>query len=97
VELTKLSTAMAMAPLPLEGARERQSKWEGTGQVRGWRGVLDGVDGLTSGSNAGVRAPNGSQVLRSVGHDGGQSSPLGLSLMSDRATLTKINSQTVVN
>ena len=57
----KLSAAMAMAPLPSEGARERKSEWEGAG----WRGILDGVDGLSNGSNASIRVPNGSQVLRS--------------------------------
>ena len=63
----------------------------------GWRGILDSVDGLTNGSNTSIRVPNGSQVLRPVGHDGGQSSPSGFSLMSNRANLAQINSQTVVN
>jgi len=54
----------------------------------GWRGIHDGVDGLTSGANASVRVPNGSLVLHPVVHDGGQSSPSGFALMSDRATLT---------
>jgi len=63
----------------------------------GWRGIHDSVDGLTSGANTGVRAPNGSQVLRPVGHDGGQSSPLGFALMSEKATLALIIFQTVAN
>ena len=63
----------------------------------GWRGINHGIDGLTSGANADVRAPNGSQVLRPVGHDGGQSLPLGFALMSDRATLALIIFQTMVN
>ena len=78
----------------LEADSERVGgHWTGAGV----RGVHDGVDDPTSGSNAGVRSPNGSQVLRPVGHDGGQSSPSGFSLMSNRANLAQINSQTVVN
>jgi len=63
----------------------------------GWHGVHDGVDDLTSGANAGVRAPNGSQVLRSVSHDGRQSSPSGFAMLSDKATLALIIFKTVAN
>ena len=58
---TKLSAAMAMAPLPSEGARDRQSEWENAGRVQDWCGILDGIDNLTGGANTGVLAPNGSR------------------------------------
>ena len=63
----------------------------------GWRGVHDRIDDLTSGTNASVREPNGSQALRPVGHDGGQSSPSEFALLSDTSTLALIIFQTVVN
>ena len=62
----------------------------------GWHGIHDGVDDLMSGANTSVRAPNGSQVLRPVGHDGEPSSPLEHRLC-DRATLALIIFQTIAN
>ena len=43
--------------------RDRVS-WRALGECGGGHDILDGIDGLTSGANAGVRAPNGIQVLR---------------------------------
>ena len=86
-----------MAPLPSETCEREAERVGGCWASAGWRGIHDGFDGQTSGANADVRAPNGSQVLRPVSHDGGQSSPSGFALMSDRATLTEIISQTVAN
>ena len=65
--------------------------------IAGWHGIHDGVDDLASGANTGVQAPNGTQVLRPVGHDGRHSTPLGLAMMFDRAILLLIIFQTVVN
>ena len=63
----------------------------------GWRGVHDGIDDLTSGANTGVRAPNGSQVLRLVSHDGEDDAYSEFALLTDRATLALIIFQTVAN
>ena len=60
-----------------------------------WRSCT--TSALSGGARSDERAPNGEQVLPPVSHDGGQSSPSRFSSMSDRATLTAINSQTIVN
>ena len=88
---------MATTLLPSESRESRAERMDERWASAGWRGVHDGVDDLTSGANIGVRAPNGSQVLRPVGHDGEPSSPSKFALLSDRATLTLIIFQTVAN
>jgi len=63
-ELLKLSAAMAMA-LSLTESQKRGRKRVGERWVSaGRRGVHDDIVDLTSGANAGVRVPNGSQVSR---------------------------------
>ena len=63
----------------------------------GWRGVHDGIDDLTSGASAGVWSPNGSQVLRLVGHDGEDDVHSEIALLTERAIFALINFQTVAN
>jgi len=80
-------------------SREREREGE-SGRVlasAGCRGVHDGVDDLTSGASAGVRSPNGSQVLRWSATTVSTASIHTLRYLSDRATSTMINSQTVAN
>ena len=82
----KLSAAMAMTPRSSESRESEAKRMDGRWASAGWRGVHDSVDDLMSGANTSVWVPNGSQVLRPVGHDGGQSSPSEFALLSDRAT-----------
>ena len=63
----------------------------------GCRGVHDGVDDLTSGANAGVRSPNGSQVLRWSATTARTTSIQSLQRLSERDTLAPINFQTKAN
>jgi len=60
---------MAMTPRPSESRESEAERMDRRRTSAGWRGVHDGVDDLTSWANAGVRAPNVSQVLRPVVHD----------------------------
>ena len=64
-------------------------------RVSPWRSSAP--PGLTSGARDGIRAPNVADVLTPVGHVDGDGLHLELRCLSDRATLTMINSQTVVN
>jgi len=82
-ELVKLSAAMAMAPPPSKSREREAERMDGRWVSVGWRGIHDGVDNLTSGANAGIRAPNGSQVLRPVSYDGGQSSLSGFAMLTE--------------
>jgi hypothetical protein len=66
----KLSAAMAIAFSPSESRERGMERVDGRWASAGWHGIHDDVDDLTSGANASVRSPNGSQVLRLVGHDG---------------------------
>ena len=63
----------------------------------GWRGIHDSINDLTSGANANIWVPNGSQVLRPVGHNSELSSPSEFALLTDRANLALIIFQTVAN
>ena len=57
----------------------------------GCRGVHDDADGLTSGANANVRSPNGSQVLRWSATTARTASIQKPRYESDRANLTMIS------
>jgi len=77
--------------------REREGESGRALASTGCRGVHDGVDDLMSGANTGVRSPNGSQVLRWSATTARTTSIQNPRRLSDRATLTMINSQTVAN
>jgi hypothetical protein len=66
----RCSVSMAMVFPPSECVRERAERLS---ECR-WRGILDGVDGLTDGANTDIRSPNGAWVLTLVGHDVARSS-----------------------
>ena len=65
-ELTKLSAAMAMALSPTKSRKRGRNKVGERWVCAGRHGIHDDVIDLTSRANAGVRAPNGSQVSRWV-------------------------------
>jgi len=88
---------MAMAFSPSETRKSRRERVDGRWASAGCRGVHDGVDDLTSGANAGVRSPNGSQVLRWSATTARTTSIQSLQRLSERDTLAPINFQTKAN
>ena len=76
-----------------KGRKRVDERWVSAGR----RGIHDDVVDLTSGSNAGVRVPNGSQVSRWSTKTARSASIQTKRWPTDRATLTEIISQTNTN
>ena len=83
---------MAFSPSESRERERERERVDGRWVSAGCRGVHDDVDDLTSGANAGVRSPNGSQVLRWSATTARTASMQKPRYKSDRATLTMISS-----